>query len=113
MSQELENRFHQFGKAVRDFCFKIELGIINREYVRPVIRSSGSIGANYLEASDDLGRLDERMKIKISRREAKETIHWFDLIKVDAGDLESERQTLLNEAEQIRRILSAILKRLN
>ena len=38
------------------------------------------MGANHIEASDDLGKLDEKMKIKIARRESKESIHWLDLI---------------------------------
>jgi len=50
------------------------------EYMRQLIRASGSVGANYIEASDDLGKLDEKMKIKISRREAKESIYWLQLI---------------------------------
>jgi hypothetical protein len=75
MSQELEDRFHNYGKRVRDFCLKLKWDIINTEYIRQVIRSSGSGGGNYIEASDDLGKLDERMRIKISRREAKESVH--------------------------------------
>jgi four helix bundle protein len=80
MSLELEERFHNYAKAVRDFCLQLKWDIINTEYIRQVIRSSGSVSANYTEASDDLGKADERMKLKISRREAKETIRWLDLI---------------------------------
>lgn len=87
--------------------------IINTEYIRQLIRSSGSVGANYIEASDDLGKTDEKMKIKISRRESKETIHWLDLILTYGnGDLEREKMELIDEAEQIRKILSAILNKL-
>ena len=60
MSQELEIRFHNFAKKTRDFCFKLKWDIINIEYIRQLIRSSGSVGANYIEASDDLGKLDEK-----------------------------------------------------
>jgi len=64
---------------------------INIEYIRQLIRSSGSIGANYIEASDDLGKLDEKMKIKVSRRKSKETIHWLDLVLTyDDKQLEKE-----------------------
>jgi len=80
MSQELEDRFLKFAKNVRDFCSKLKQDVINREYIRQLIRASGSVGANYIEASDDLGRLDERMKIKIARREVKESIYWLQLI---------------------------------
>ena len=113
MSQQLEDRFHGFGKRVRDLCLKLKWDIINSEYIRQVIRSSGSVGGNYIEASDDLGKLDEKMKIKMSRREAKETIHWLDLILTyKDSTLEKERLELIDEATQIKKILSTILKRL-
>jgi four helix bundle protein len=113
MSQELEDRFHNFGKRVRDFCFRIKWDIVNTEYIRQLVRASGSIGANYIEASDDLGKLDEKMKIKIARREAKETIHWLDLITThEKNELEIERIALTDEAIQIKKILSTILKKL-
>jgi len=114
MSQELETRFHEFGKRVRDFSLRLKWDVINVEYIRQVIRASGSVGANYIEASDDLGKLDEKMKIKIARREAKESIHWLDLILTyQDNELEKERMALMNEADQIKKILSAILNKLD
>jgi four helix bundle protein len=71
------------------------------------------VGANYIEASDDLGKLDEKMKIKVSRRESKESIHWLDLILTyENQHLEKERLELIDEAVQIKKILSTILKKL-
>lgn len=72
MTQALEVRLHKFAKRTRDFCLKLKWDIVNSEDIKQLVRSSGSVGANYIEASDDLGKLDERMKIKISRRESKE-----------------------------------------
>ena len=113
MSQELEERFHNYAKAVRNYCTKVKWDIINREYIKQVIRSSGSISANYTEASDDLGRADEKMKIKISRRESKETLKWLDLILTyENPELEVEKVNPLDEGEQIRKILSAIINKL-
>jgi four helix bundle protein len=113
MSKELENRFHSYAKAVRDYCTKIKWDVINKEYIKQLIRSSGSVSANYTEASDDLGKSDEKMKIKISRREAKETIKWLDLTLTheDKG-LEKIKLQLIDEGEQIRKILSAIIIKL-
>jgi four helix bundle protein len=86
--------------------------VINKEYIKQVIRSSGSVSANYTEAADDLGKADERMKLKISRREAKETIKWLDLtLTYSDHDLQQEKLRLIGEGEQIRKILSAILKK--
>ena len=111
MSQELENRFHDFGKRVRDFCGRVKWDIIN---VKQLIKASSSVGANYIEASDDLGNADEKMKIKISRREAKESIHFLNLILVYGDrDLARERLELIDEAQQIKKILSAIVIKLN
>ncbi len=112
MSQQLEERLEQFAIKVRDFCKLLKWDIINTQYIRQLIRSSSSIGANYIEASDDLGKLDEKMKIKIARR-AKESIHWLKLILTYHNKtLESERLKLIDEALQIRKILSAIIIKL-
>ena len=113
MSQELEIRFHNFAKKTRNSCLNLKWDMINSEYIKQLIRSSGSVGANYIEASDDLGKLDEKMKIKIARRESKESIHWLDLILTNENKkLEEERIVLIDEAEQIKKILSAILIKL-
>lgn len=85
----------------------------NIEYIRQVIRSSGSVSANYTEASDDLGKADEKMKLKISRREAKETTKWLDLtLTYDDVSLEQLKIHLIDEGVQIRKILSAIIIKL-
>ena len=60
-----------------------------------------------------LGKSDEKMKLKIARREAKETIKWLDLTLTygDTG-LEKLKSHLIDEGQQIRRILSAIIIKL-
>jgi len=94
--------------------FESEWDIINREYISQLIRSSASVGANYIEASDSLGVADQKMKIRISRREAKESIHWIKLILTyNDSFLETERQRLIEEAIRIKKILSAILNKLD
>jgi four helix bundle protein len=114
MSEELGNRFMEYARRVRDFCFKLKWDIINIEYIRQLIRSSASVGANYLEASDDLGRSDEKMRIKISRREVKESIHFLKLVfTYDNKELQKMRSDLIDEPGQIRKILSAILIKLD
>jgi len=75
MSKELEDRFHNYAKAVRNYCTKIKWDVINKEYIKQVIRSSGSVSANYTGAPDDLGKGDEKMKLKLSRREAKKLLN--------------------------------------
>ena len=73
MPYNLEERCADFAMAVRDFCRTLKQDIINSVYIKQVIRSSSSIGANYIEANENLGKQDLKMKIKISRKEAKDT----------------------------------------
>ena len=113
MSQELEDRFFRFAKNVRDFCLKLKWNTINREYIRQLIRSSGSVGANYIEASDDLGKLDEKLKINFQKR-SKESVHWLGLVLCyDDKQIIKEQQGLIDEGVQITKILSSILIKLN
>jgi four helix bundle protein len=114
MSQELEGRFQKFAERVRDFCMKVKKDLINTDYVRQLLKASSSVAANYIEASDDLGRADEKMKIRIARRESKESAIFLKLIVVyDDNDLSIEQTMLLGEAVEIRKILSSILKKLS
>lgn len=107
---DLESRAMEFALAIRDFVKVVPKNITNNEYVKQLVRSSSSIGANYLEANESLSKKDFVMKIKICRKEAKETEYWLRLIEV--GDSQQMRlNDLLNEAKQLRLILSAILNK--
>ncbi len=70
----LEQRCYEFAKDVRNFCRAISQDTINTQDIRQLVRSSGSIVANYIEANEKLGATDLRHKIKIARKEAKESI---------------------------------------
>ena len=108
MSKELEDRFFRYALQGRDFCTK-KHNVINIAYIKQLVRASASVGANYIEASDDLGKVNERIKIKISRREAKESVYWLGLVLTYSDEkLELDRQHLINEGTQIAKILSAI-----
>lgn len=105
---DLEKRTWLFARNVRQFVKKLQLTIPNREDIKQVVRSSGSIGANYIEANESLGDKDFLMKIKICRKEAKETAYWLSLIDVEEA-LANERNGLTQEATELRKIFGAIL----
>lgn len=115
MSAELEERTFVFARDVRFFCRKLKWDTINLEDIKQLVRSSGSVGANYIEANENLGPADLRMRIKISRKEAKESVRWLRLVFIEEEkvNLEKERMRLIDEAEQLRKIFSAILIKLN
>ena len=108
----LEDRTEKFAREIRSFVRKLRLDLPNKEDARQLFRSSGSIGANYIEANEKLGDKDFKFRLKIARKEAKETIFWLKLID-SLGDehLETLRLELLGEAEELRKILSAIINK--
>lgn len=105
---DLEERTFLFAKAVRSFVKTLPRSPANDEDSKQLIRSSGSVGANYREANDSLGKKDFLMRIKISRKEAKESIYWLRLLDVDT-DQETERNDLKQEATELMKIFGAIL----
>ena len=62
---DLEERTFQFAKAVRMFVKTLSNSIANNEDSKQLVRASGSVGANYIEANESLGKKDFLMRIKI------------------------------------------------
>lgn len=103
-----------FAKQVREFAQKLPRTIANTEDIKQLVRSSGSIGANYIEANDSLGKKDFLMRVRISRKEAKESKYWLRLIYLnESAELERVRQELIREAEEFVKIFSAIIQKVN
>lgn len=105
---DLEDRTLLFAKGVISFVRGIPLIVPNREISKQLVRSAGSIGANYREANDSLGKKDFLMRMRICRKEAKETIYWLHL--VEAREPVTERDRLLSEATELMKICGAIIR---
>ncbi len=112
MQFDLEQRTFQFALRVSHFCRHLSRCLANYEYTKQLIRSSASVGSNYIEANESLGRKDFLLRVKICRKEAKESAYWLTLIR-ETNESESllEVPELLDEANQLRKIFSAIIAR--
>jgi len=110
---DLEERTYQFAKDCRLFLRELPKTINNIEDGKQLVKASGSIGANYIEANEKLGNKDFVMRLKIARKEAKEARYWLNLL----GDLNPNHQkraeTLIIESVELRKILSAIIKKVS
>ena len=107
---DLENRTFEFAKHVALYTSKLPRNISNLEYGKQVVNASGSVGANYIEANEALSKKDFIMRIKISRKEAKESAYWLRLIyETNDGKFKEEGQRLFNEASELKKIFSSIL----
>jgi four helix bundle protein len=110
----LEERCYLFAKKVRKFCRQLKMDTGNIEDGKQLVRASGSVGANYIEANENLGKADLKYRLKVSRKEAKECMHFLGLIEVFGSiELEQERNNLISESLQLRKIFSAMINKLN
>jgi four helix bundle protein len=79
---DLEERTFQFAKSVMEFTKVLPKTAINTEIIKQVIRSSGFVGANYIEANESLSKKDYSFRVKICRKEVKETLYWLKLLDI-------------------------------
>ncbi|UZH56343.1 four helix bundle protein [Salinimicrobium tongyeongense] len=107
----LEERTFEFARQCRLLVSKLSKTISNIEDGKQLIRSSGSVGANYIEANEKLGDKDFSFRLKIARKEAKESAYWLRLLQAANPTLESEIEGIINEAQELRKILSAIINK--
>ena len=107
---DLEDRTFNFAKDNRRFVKALPRTIANIEDVKQFVRASGSIGANYIEANEAIGKRDFVMKIKICRREAKESGYWLRLLDIDEK-LEVQGDNLVGEATELMKIFGAIVRK--
>lgn len=70
------------------------------------------MGANYIEANESLGKKDFAMRIRISRKESKESRYWLRLVFTgDCSIIEEERAALIQESVELMNIFGAILRK--
>ncbi len=106
---DLEERTFIFARDTVLFCKKLPKIESNFIYSKQLIRSSGSTGANYIEANECLGQKDFKMKIKICRKEAKESAYWLRLIIATNDESFTKEATRLHdEAVELKKIFSSI-----
>jgi four helix bundle protein len=108
---DLEDRTLKYAKQIISFVSILPLTPANVEIRKQLIRSGSSIGANYIEANESLSKKDFIMRIKICRKESKESIYWLRLIEIGEENAEKQRQRLIQETEELMRIFGSILQK--
>ena len=109
INYDLEDRTERFAEECRDYFKALPKTQSNIQYSGQGIRSSGSTASNYIEANEALSKKDFYMRIKICRKEVKETRLWLRLSEPTEVQ-EKEKQRLIKEATELLLIFSKILK---
>lgn len=106
---DLEDRTFRFARDVIAFVEKLPRTIANIEIAKQLVKASGSVGANYIEANESLGEKDFLMRIRISRKEAKESRYWLKLVSCDEA-CRPTQERLVQESTELMKIFGAILR---
>ncbi|MDD4910190.1 MAG: four helix bundle protein [Candidatus Omnitrophica bacterium] len=107
---DLGERTKKFAIRVRNYIKDLPRSIADIEDGVQLIRASGSVGANYIEAEESLSKKDFIMRIKISRKEAKESRYWLELTEPKDGQIQ-ERDALIQEATELTKIFGSIVEK--
>lgn len=111
---DLEERTFNFAKNCRLLIKKINKTISNIEDSKQLIRSSGSVHANYIEENESLSKVDFYHRIKICRKEAKESRSWLKLLDIEnSQELILIKNKLIKESEELMKIFGAIITKSN
>ena len=106
---DLEDRTLKFGKRIIKLAKALIRNPVNWTLTSQVIRSGTSIGANYREANETSTKKDFLFRMRICRKETKETIYWLQLIIEANPEFEKIMQSLLQETNELLRIIASII----
>src|SRR3989344_1074484 len=103
---DLEDRTYLFAQKTREYVKALLRTISNIEYGKQLVRSSGSQAANYIEANESLGKKDFLMRIKICRKESKESRLWLNLSE-PLKENQQDKESLIKECIELIKILNS------
>jgi four helix bundle protein len=106
---DLEERTFKFAFNIRKIIKKLPKKLHNIDDFKQLIRSSGSVGANYIEANGALGKKDFLMRLRICRKEAKESTYWLKLIYENNISNQEEIEKLIQESIELTKIFGSII----
>lgn len=112
-SYDLEERTLNFALNAIRLCKILPYNVINKKLAGQLISATSSVGANYREANEALSKKDFAHKMKITRKEAKESSYWLKLLKEPNPHYIEEINALYRESLELRNIFSSILEKPN
>ena len=111
MQYDLEERTLEFAKRIIRLAKALPKNTINYELIKQLIRAGTSMGANYREANETETKKDFKYRIRICKKEGKETIYWLNLIIEANLEFKERIKGLLQETTELVKIFAAILEK--
>jgi four helix bundle protein len=107
--RDLEERTFLFAQDTRRFVKVLPRTVANAD-VKQLIRASGSVAANWIEANESLSKKDFLLRAKICRKEAKESRLFLRLIETNDASA-ARREELSREARELTLIFATIISK--
>jgi len=107
----LEERTLEFAKAIVMLCKSLPKDVVNTKLIGQLVNSAGSVGANYREANEALSKKDFIHRMKITRKECKETSFWLELLKEADNNSTNVLDGLIKESQELRNIFTSIINK--
>lgn len=106
---DLSERTAKFGENMINFIKILDKNSINYPLISQIIRSSTSIGANYMEADCADSKKDFKYKISLCKKESKETCHWLRMVAKGNPEQIKQCRKLWQESHKLTLIFSKII----
>lgn len=105
---DLEDRTFRYAKNTRNLCYRHRHNYFFKSYLLQLLRSSSSIGGNYIEANESNTKKELIYRLTVCLRETKETIYWLNLLKpIGSNQIED----LIEEGTELKNIFSTIIQK--
>ncbi len=108
---DLEERTLLFTKSVVDLCKGLTNNTINQRYIKQLLDAAGSVGANYREANEKLSKKDFIFRMRIARKECKESSYWLEVLEHANNNHKNKINALIVEAQELRNIFTSIIEK--
>ncbi|MES2727306.1 MAG: four helix bundle protein [Bacteroidota bacterium] len=108
--EELKKRTKAFHIAILKVCDQLPKSTAGYELAKQLIRSAGSVGANYRAACRAKSTADFIYKIEIIIEEADESMYWLEIMTEAELLADTITNPLLKEANELVSIFVATVK---
>lgn len=112
MDTGLGERLFKFGVNCIKYTKTLSNSTENKVIINQLVKSATSGGANYEEAQAGSSRADFKNKINIALKEMRESNYWLRIMKEIDQD-SKELNQLVNESEELKKILGAITNKVS
>ncbi len=111
---DLEERTYAFALEIRMFLRNTKWDPVSWTDIKQLLRSSGSVAANYIEAVESISDADSLYRLRVTKKEARESGLWLRLLN-DCNPIDDNTHqalhVLISETKELVKIFASIIRK--